>query len=129
MHDRTSGEQNNDEGHGLHRPSCRQCVTVQVLAPCDEAYTFYSLLRFCLASFAKGVPFELKPVSLVKEERAMLLSQAEHGLNDLSSPPSRVARNIRLKRYLLNHCSHGREVRDDGEMVRKERRRRTRLGQ
>ncbi len=118
MHDRTSGEQNNDEGHGLHRPSCRQCVTVQVLAPCDEAYTFYSLLRFCLASFAKGVPFELKPVSLVKEERAMLLSQAEHGLHDLAIPPCRVARYVRLKRYLLKHCMHRRVGMDGVENVR-----------
>src|SRR5258708_3205024 len=57
MHDRTGGEQNNDERHGLHRPSCRQRVTAQVLAPCDEADTFYLLLRFCLVSFAKGAPF------------------------------------------------------------------------
>ncbi len=67
-------------------------------------YTYY----YDSASLHLQKALFLKRVSIVKEERAMLLSQAENGLHDLTIPPCSVALYVRLKRCLLDTHMHSR---------------------
>jgi hypothetical protein len=61
----TAGEQYVDERYCLHRTSCKQLVTAQASATCDEKCMSYLLPRFCLSLFAKCTL--VRPASTVKK--------------------------------------------------------------